>query len=115
MKFALLRLLYNLLLLALTPLLLLYLLLRSRRDPAYRQRLRERFGLMLPPAAARGGVLLHTVSVGEFNAAKPVLNRLLCETPGPVLVSCTTPTASEAIAAFAPGLLFHRYLPFDYP
>ncbi|WP_337879492.1 lipid IV(A) 3-deoxy-D-manno-octulosonic acid transferase [Rheinheimera sp.] len=115
MRFALLRWLYNLLVVLLTPLLLLYLLLRSRKDPAYRRRFAERFGLVVPAGAAKGGVLLHTVSVGEFNAAKPLVNQLLASLKLPLLVSCTTPTASEAIQSFAPGQLQHAYLPFDYP
>ena len=116
------RLVYSALLLLLTPVLLLYLLLRSRKDPAYRQRFAERFALQLPPAAARGGIVLHTVSVGEFNAAKPLIKKLLQQYPhSGFTITCTTPTASAAIRSFIAEQrllgfgLQHCYLPFDYP
>lgn len=121
-SFFLLRLLYSALILALTPLLLLYLLLRSRKDPAYRQRFAERFALKLPAASAKDGIVLHTVSVGEFNAAKPLIKQLLLQYPHLTLtITCTTPTASAAIQKLQleqqefGRTLAHCYLPFDYP
>lgn len=116
------RCIYSALLLLLTPLVLLYLLLRSRKDPAYRQRFAERFALQLPAAAKQNGIVLHTVSVGEFNAAKPLIKQLLLQYPQLVLtITCTTPTASAAIVKFiaeqrqSGKQLEHCYLPFDYP
>ena len=121
-RFFLLRLLYSALILALTPLLLLYLLLRSRKDPAYRQRFAERFALKLPEARAKDGIVLHTVSVGEFNAAKPLIKQLLLQYPSlPLTITCTTPTASAAIQKLQAEqrelgrTVEHCYLPFDYP
>jgi len=120
--FFLLRLLYSALILTLTPLLVLYLLLRSRKDPAYRQRFAERFALKLPAASAKDGIVLHTVSVGEFNAAKPLIKNLLLQYPHlPLTITCTTPTASAAIQKLQVEqrelgrTLAHCYLPFDYP
>lgn len=120
--FFLLRLLYSALILTLTPLLLLYLLLRSRKDPAYRQRFAERFALKLPAVSAKDGIVLHTVSVGEFNAAKPLIKQLLLQYPHlPLTITCTTPTASAAIQKLQVEqqelgrTVAHCYLPFDYP
>ncbi|HJS14056.1 MAG TPA: lipid IV(A) 3-deoxy-D-manno-octulosonic acid transferase [Rheinheimera sp.] len=120
--FFLLRLLYSALILTLTPLLVLYLLLRSRKDPAYRQRFAERFALKLPAASAKDGIVLHTVSVGEFNAAKPLIKQLLLQYPHlPLTITCTTPTASAAIQKLQAEQqqqgrkIEHCYLPFDYP
>ncbi|PKM19330.1 MAG: 3-deoxy-D-manno-octulosonic acid transferase [Gammaproteobacteria bacterium HGW-Gammaproteobacteria-15] len=118
----LLRLLYSAVIVALTPLLLLYLLLRSRKDPAYRRRFAERFALKLPAVSAQNGIVLHTVSVGEFNAAKPLIKQLLLRYPHlPLTITCTTPTASAAIVKLQAEQrelgkkLEHCYLPFDYP
>ncbi|WP_240224485.1 lipid IV(A) 3-deoxy-D-manno-octulosonic acid transferase [Rheinheimera hassiensis] len=120
--FLLLRVLYSAVVVALTPLLVLYLLLRSRKDPGYRQRFAERFALKLPAASAKNGIVLHTVSVGEFNAAKPLIKQLLQQYPHlPFTISCTTPTASAAIEKLQAEqqqlgrTLELCYLPFDYP
>ena len=120
--FLLLRLLYSAVIVALTPLLMLYLLLRSRKDPAYRQRFAERFAFSLPATSAKDGIVLHTVSVGEFNAAKPLIKQLLLQYPHlPLTITCTTPTASAAIQKLQAEqqqlgrTLEHCYLPFDYP
>ncbi|WP_331689416.1 lipid IV(A) 3-deoxy-D-manno-octulosonic acid transferase [Aquilutibacter rugosus] len=116
------QLFYSTLMVVITPLLLLYLLLRSRKDPAYRQRFAERFALKLPAASAKDGIVLHTVSVGEFNAAKPLIKQLLLQYPQLVLtITCTTPTASAAIQKLQAEQqelgrkIEHCYLPFDYP
>lgn len=115
------RFVYSLILCLALPLLLGYLLLRSRKDAGYRKRWSERFALRIPAKAGRSGLIIHTVSVGEFNAARPLIKRLLAQYPGlPLTISCTTPTASAAITQFiaaqsADTALFHQYLPFDYP
>ena len=116
------QLFYSTLMLVISPLLLLYLLLRSRKDPAYRQRFAERFALKLPAANAKDGIVLHTVSVGEFNAAKPLIKQLLLQYPHlPFTITCTTPTASAAIQKLQAEQqqlgrkIEHCYLPFDYP
>ena len=113
---------YSALIVIITPLLLLYLLLRSRKDPAYRQRFAERFALKLPASSAKDGLVLHTVSVGEFNAAKPLIKQLLLQYPNlPFIITCTTPTASAAIQKLQAEQqqlgrkIEHCYLPFDYP
>ncbi|MDR7122810.1 lipid IV(A) 3-deoxy-D-manno-octulosonic acid transferase [Rheinheimera soli] len=116
------RWIYSVLLVLCWPLVIFYLLLRSRKDPAYRQRFAERFALTLPAASAKDGIVLHTVSVGEFNAAKPLIKQLLVHYPQLTLtITCTTPTASAAIVKLVAEQrelgrkLQHCYLPFDYP
>tara|TARA_R110002072_G_C7872162_1_gene527296 strand:+ start:86 stop:244 length:159 start_codon:yes stop_codon:yes gene_type:complete len=50
------KVLYSTALLLLTPALLLYFLLRSRKDPAYRKRFSERLALQPVPTQAVGGM-----------------------------------------------------------
>ena len=116
------RWIYSVLLVLCWPLVIFYLLLRSRKDRAYRQRFAERFSLKLPAVSAKDGIVLHTVSVGEFNAAKPLIKQLLVQYPNlPLTITCTTPTASAAIVKLMAEQrelgrkVEHCYLPFDYP
>lgn len=56
------------------PLASLYLMWRSRRQPAYRDCWDERFAWgTYPLRTERPRVWIHAVSVGETNAAKPLL------------------------------------------
>lgn len=105
------RLVYSLLGYALLPAALLRLLWRSRRLPAYRQRLAERCGWQRPVAA--GGLWLHAVSVGEVVAAAPLIESLSAREP--LLVTTTTPTGAERLAALFGDRVAHRYLPYDTP
>lgn len=114
------RWLYTLIFYLAIPVLLFRLLQRARLNPGYRQRIGERFGLYSVPRQS-GSLWLHTVSVGEFMAAQPLIGRLLAQYPDrPVLVTTMTPTGSERVrAAFAAeiasGRLVHVYLPYDLP
>lgn len=109
------RTLYNLLFTLALPVILLRLLLRSRKAPAYRTRLAERFALDLPPMTP-GGIWVHAVSVGESIAAAPLVRALLEAHPGvPVTVTCMTPTGSERIRALFGERVQHCYLPYDLP
>ncbi|MEO6747967.1 MAG: glycosyltransferase N-terminal domain-containing protein, partial [Casimicrobiaceae bacterium] len=72
------------------PWLPLRLWLRGRREPGYRARIGERFGIYTS-SARRGAVWVHAVSAGEMRAAAPLVERLLRERPQvPVLVTAMT-------------------------
>lgn len=90
------------------------LLWRSRHTPAYRHRWAQRLGFS-PPGAA-GCVWLHAVSVGEVNAALPLIAALRQTHPDlPLLVTTTTPTGSEHLRSRLGNSVAHCYLPYDLP
>lgn len=112
------RYLYSALFYILLPFLLVRMLLRSRRAPAYRQRLAERFGLFeADPAAAGAPVIwVHAVSLGETLAAAPLIEALLERWPDHrLVVTTTTPTGSERVRALFGERVFHVYAPWDLP
>ncbi|HCS88792.1 MAG: 3-deoxy-D-manno-octulosonic acid transferase [Thiohalocapsa sp. PB-PSB1] len=103
--------LYSLLLWLLLPLVLLRLFWRSRRAPAYRERWRERLGLYdsLPRVV---DVWVHAVSVGEVQAAQPLIRHLLRQGRS-VLVTTTTPTGARRLQDLLVGHVQHLYTPLD--
>lgn len=115
------RFLYSALLYALLPLVLLRMVWRSRRAPAYRQRLAERFGIVRvaakpSSAAAQPALWVHAVSVGEVLVAAPLLEYLLRDFPeSPLVVTTTTPTGSQRVTALFGERVLHVYAPFDVP
>ena len=111
------RLLYSALYYCLLPLLVLRMLWRSRRAVAYRQRLPERFGLFsASPNLDRPAIWVHAVSVGETQAAAPLVESLLRQYPDyRLVVTTTTPTGSERARALFGDRVFHVYLPWDLP
>ena len=117
------RLFYNILLLLALPLVLARLLWRSRREPAYRERIGERFGgpprrlgEAGVPAPANGPIWFHAVSAGEANAAAPIIRALHERLPGqPLLVTTTTPAGSARVRDLLGDIAAHCYAPYDYP
>ena len=110
------KLIYRLLVSTLVPLIFIILWVRSFKDPRYRQRLAERLGRVSPALQQRaeGGLVVHCASVGEVEAAKPLIEALLRSYPNtPVLVTCTTPTGSERITSLFGERVAHCYLPLD--
>ncbi|MCG5493450.1 lipid IV(A) 3-deoxy-D-manno-octulosonic acid transferase [Ectothiorhodospira variabilis] len=108
--------LYNLLIHLLTPVFLLRLLWRSRRNPAYRQRWGERLGFPEPPRDRRPHLWVHAVSVGEVVAATALIRAWRERHPEqPVLVTTTTPTGADEVVRRLGDAVIHRYLPFDLP
>jgi 3-deoxy-D-manno-octulosonic-acid transferase len=107
---------YSLLFLALLPFIVGRLYLKGRALPAYRKRIAERFALYQIPTPSRAPLWIHAVSVGECEAAFPLVRRLQKEHPDlPILMTCTTPTGSSRIQAVLGNSVSHVYLPYDLP
>lgn len=105
---------YALAWLAATPFILLRLLTRSRRQPGYREKVRERFGFYGERAAARR-IWIHAVSVGETRAAAPIVAALQREFPGHrILLTHMTPTGWETGAQLFGDAIEQAWLPYDY-
>ncbi|WPL18863.1 3-deoxy-D-manno-octulosonic acid transferase [Thiorhodovibrio winogradskyi] len=107
------RAIYSALLHALLPALLLRLLWRSLRAPAYRERWRERLGFYSKPPVPVD-IWVHAVSVGEVQAAQPMIRHLMLRDPGMrVLVTTTTPTGARRLRELFDERVAHLYCPFD--
>lgn len=109
--------LYRLALYVAFPIILLRLLWRALREPRYFEKLPQRLGLgfrAVRPNA--GGVWIHAVSVGEVNAAAPLIEYLLKHDPKkPIIVTTMTPTGAERVKTTFAERVQHCYLPYDYP
>lgn len=109
------RALYSLILYLISPLVVLRLLLRSRKAPDYRKRIAERFGFF-PRLPRQGYIWLHSVSVGETIAAAPLVKQLLARYPDiPLLITTTTPTGSAQVKKLFGDQVAHVYAPYDLP
>lgn len=107
---------YSVLLVLLIPAIVLRMLLRSRRAPAYRRRLGERLGFISVPEDSRPLLWVHAVSLGETLAARPLIERLFQEVEDVrILVTTTTPTGSEQVVRLFGNRVLHVYAPWDTP
>lgn len=108
------RSLYSLLLYLCLPLVLGYFAWRSLREPDYRKHWAERLGFGV--VEARRGIWLHAASVGEVQAAVPLVQSLARRYPDhALLVTVFTPTGRARAQAAFEALAQVRYLPFDLP
>jgi len=109
------RLFYSFLIVLVTPFVLLYFALRGLRDRAYLSRWNERFGF-IPVQGQQGGIWVHAASVGEFNAASPLIKALLKTYPDiPLTVTTLTPTGSDRVKRELGDKVAHSYIPIDLP
>jgi len=109
------RFFYSFLIVLCTPFVLLYFAIRGLRDSSYLGRWTERFGVV-PVLDQRGGIWIHAASVGEFNAATPLIRALLKTNPEiPLTVTTLTPTGSERVKRDLGDKVAHSYIPFDLP
>ncbi len=108
------RYLYSVLFYLALPFLFLRLLWRSRRLPAYRERLGERLGYY--PQKLEKCLWVHAVSVGETIAAIPLIKSLQAHYPTwPLLITTMTPTGAARVKAAFGDSVLHAYLPYDTP
>lgn len=109
------RVIYTSIFYLLLPFILLRLLWRSVATPAYAKRWAERFGFFPALTTRKKVVWLHTVSVGEFLAALPLIRRLQADENLQLVITTTTPTGSERVQATLDHSVFHVYAPYDLP
>jgi 3-deoxy-D-manno-octulosonic-acid transferase len=115
------RFLYTVIFYLLSPVIVLRLLYRALKAPAYARRWSERFGFVDVPSS-QDIIWLHAVSVGETLAAIPLVKSLQHSYPNSrpspsysLMVTCMTPTGSERIKAAFGDSVDHSYAPYDMP
>jgi 3-deoxy-D-manno-octulosonic-acid transferase len=112
-----LRSVYTALLYVFAPIALAGTALRGVRDPAYRDRLPERLGFTrVFQGSDAPAIWIHAVSVGEVQAAAPLVRVLLKKYPQrPLLITTATPTGAQRVRALFGDDVRHAYLPYDLP
>ena len=91
------------------PLVLLRILFKGFKNNAYWKRIPERFGYY--SNIEKNLIWIHCVSVGEFMAAKPLINKYLENEK--LLITCYTPTGYEAINQAYGKKVIQAYCPVD--
>jgi len=109
------RLAYSVVLAMATPLALLRLAWRARRQPDYLLHVGERFGgFAVPPGSPV--IWIHAVSVGETHAAAPLVRALQGRFPDHrILLTHTTPTGRRTGEQLFGETVLRAYLPYDLP
>ena len=107
------RFFYTLTLYLLTPVVIYRLTRRGLRYRGYFSRWRERFGFFPDPGFA-DSIWVHAVSLGEVNAAAPLVESLMARYHDTrIVVTTVTPTGSERVQQLFGERVFHVYLPYD--
>ncbi|UTF59549.1 lipid IV(A) 3-deoxy-D-manno-octulosonic acid transferase [Gilvimarinus sp. DA14] len=114
------RFLYTVIYALFIPLVLLRQCWRARRDRRHIERLGERFGFVAAVPKQKKRLWLHTVSVGEFLGAQPLIRQLLQRDDIELLITSTTITGSERAretlaSHIEAGQVLHTYMPYDLP
>lgn len=108
------RILYNLLVYLLLIPFALYWLVRGVSNRSYLDRLGQRIGFGFPKID--GCIWVHAVSVGEVQAAVPLIHALIDRFPEQkLLVTTVTPTGASRVAAIFGDKVQHCYIPFEFP
>ncbi len=108
------RYLYSFLLYLILPFLFIRLWWKSRRLPAYRERMGERLGFY--PFRLEKCIWVHAVSVGEAIAAAPLIKSIVSRYPTMrVLVTTMTPTGARQVQTSFGDSVTHAYIPYDFP
>jgi 3-deoxy-D-manno-octulosonic-acid transferase len=105
------RKIYTFIMVLFIPIILLRLLWKSRRSPAYRQRIGERFVFNKIETT---DVWVHAVSMGEVVAATPLVERCLAHNLR-VCITTMTPTGSQQVLSRFKSQVSHSYIPYDIP
>ena len=109
------RYVYTLVLYLLTPVIIYRLAFRGLRARGYFSRWFERFGFF-PDPGITNSIWVHAVSVGEVNAAAPLIDALRRRyVEHSFVITTVTPTGSDRVRQLWGDSVFHVYLPYDLP
>jgi len=98
------------------PYIFLRLAWRGHRDPGYWGRWGERFGRIPTLPGDQQTLWIHAVSVGEVQAAVPLVRALRSgDRDLRIVVTTTTPTGQERVRQALGNSVLHRYAPYDLP
>jgi 3-deoxy-D-manno-octulosonic-acid transferase len=87
---------------------------KERKSPFWKVKLKNQLGFVTKTASKV--IWVHCVSVGEFNAARPLIDRLLDIYPEHRLaITTTTITGAEAVRNHYKNRVMHYFFPFDLP
>jgi len=99
----------------LMPVYAAYWFARGLGNRTYRDRFGQRFGFGYPLMIG-GSIWIHAVSVGEVQAAVPLIKSLKNQFPDRrLLVTTVTPTGAARVAALFGDSVQHCYIPFETP
>jgi 3-deoxy-D-manno-octulosonic-acid transferase len=108
------RFLYTVLIILTLPFAILRILLRDTKNSNWIRKLKNQLGFV--PKISGKVIWLHCVSVGEFNAAKPLIDKIFIKFPlHKIVISTTTITGSEAVEKHYKSQVIHCFFPFDIP
>ena len=108
------RFLYSLIIYFGIPIAISKLLLKDTHDPFWKNKLKNQLGII---DKVTGKIIwIHCVSVGEFNASKPLIDQLFILYPmHKILVSTTTMTGSNEVKKHYKNKVTHCFFPLDAP
>ena len=106
------RFLYSFLVWLSIPIALLKIIVKDSRHPSWKVKVRNQLGLVKKMS---GRVIwIHSVSVGEFNASKPLIDLLFEHYPShKIVISTTTMTGSVEVKKHYKSKVTHCFFPFD--
>lgn len=108
------RVLYNLLIYLLQLPVAVYWLVRALLNRSYGDRMGQRFGIGYPQLDKC--IWIHAVSVGEVQAAVPLIRAIAKRFPNHnMLITTVTPTGAARVVANFGNSVSHSYIPFEMP
>jgi 3-deoxy-D-manno-octulosonic-acid transferase len=109
------RIAYGLLTYLLAPVYACYWFFRGITNRSYWDRFGQRFGFGYPRLHG-GSIWVHAVSVGEVQAAVPLIRALMRRYPNRVmLITTVTPTGAARVRQQFGDTVHHCYIPFETP
>jgi len=108
------RFIYTLLLYVSIEIAVLKIITKERKKSLWKTKLKNQLGFV---TKTTGKVIwIHCVSVGEFNAARPLIDQLFKDfSDHKLVITTTTITGAEAVKRYYLERVTHHFFPFDEP
>ena len=108
------RFIYTLLLYVSIEIAVLKIITKERKKSLWKTKLKNQLGFV---TKTTGKVIwIHCVSVGEFNAARPLIDQLFKDfSDHKLVITTTTITGAEAVKKYRQERVTHHFFPFDEP